>query len=169
MTAIGPGPVRFVFAVGGGFEATAPFGPAVGGDLLFDVGVVEEDGRVVAPGAPQEYLVAVIGAGDLAVEEKVAGVFGREMLALRGDHDAGARAGVQLAVFEDGLGIAEDVVDMAFDVAVVKVLARGFTGCGIGGAAAGEAVGVKGVLAADQADTVEDGAVGTHEQGHSLG
>ena len=47
------------------------------------------------------------------------------VLGLRGDEAAAVRRGVNLAVLEDGFAVAEDEVDVAGDVAIGEVLARG--------------------------------------------
>jgi hypothetical protein len=61
---------------------------------------------------------------------------------------------VDLVVVEDGGGVAEDEVDAAFDVGVDVVLAA--------------EVGEEGVLVAEEAAVLEDGAVGAHGGGDGL-
>ena len=64
---------------------------------------------------------------------------------------------MNLAVLEERERIAEDEVDIAFDVAIGEVLARGLARPLFGVAAL--AVGVEGVLVAEEAHVAEDGAV----------
>ena len=61
---------------------------------------------------------------------------------------------MDLGVVEDGCGVAEDEVDSAFDVGVDVVLAA--------------VVGEEGVLVAEEAAVLEDGAVGADSSGYGL-
>ena len=83
---------------------------------------------------------------------------------MRSQHDSVVMAGVQFAMIEDSLGIAEDVVDMAFDIAVMKILSRGEAGWASWSRSAaifrqivvaGAAVRVEGVLGAQKAHAIE--------------
>ena len=91
-------------------------------------------------------------AGDLAVDDDVAGGLIGRGAGLRGEI-AGA-VGVDLGAVEDGSGVAEDEVDSTFDVGVEVVLAA--------------VVGEEGVLMAEEAAVLEDGAVGADSDGDGL-
>ena len=83
-------------------------------------------------------------SGDAGVEDDVASGLVGGCTGLRGDI-AGA-VGVELVALEDGGGVAEDVIDTAFNIAIDVVLAT--------------EVGEECVLVAEQSAVPEDGAVG---------
>ncbi len=89
---------------------------------------------------------------DAAVGDDVAGGLVGGGARLRGEIAGGEL--VELGVVEDGLGVAEDEVDGAFDVGVEVVLAA--------------VVGEEGVLVAEDAAVLEDGAVGADGDGDGL-
>lgn len=143
----GPGRVGFG-VVGGGFVGgVGPITPAgrvdVGGELCIN----EDHAGVRTPGATEVGgLVSgrIERGGDAGVEDDIAGGLIGRGARLCGDV-AGA-VGVQLVTLEDGGGVAEDVIDAAFDIAIDVVLAT--------------EVGEECVLVAEQTAVPEDGAVG---------
>jgi len=78
-----------------------------------------------------------------------------------------ALLGGEAAVVEVGDGVAEDEIDVAFDIALGEILARGDAGAFIGFAAF--AVGVERILVAEEADAAEDGAIAHEFEGEGLG
>ncbi len=155
----GTGAGGVLFGVEGGLQdaAVVPVRPACGLQAFVDVRVDKDDARVVAPRATEEDAVGgfvrgavghgcAVGAGregEVAVADDVAGGFGFAESALRGDVARGYS--VELGFAEDGGGVAEDVIDCAFDVVVGVELAT--------------PVGEERVLIAEEATVFEDGAV----------
>ena len=90
--------------------------------------------------------------GDVAVENDVAGGLVGGGAGLGGD-GAGA-VGMEFGAIEDGGGVAEDIVDAAFDVGVNIILAA--------------VVGEEGVLVAEEAAVFEDAAVAAVGYGDGL-
>src|SRR6202050_3989166 len=143
-----------------------PFAPARGIDLVIHVGVHINDRRIRTPGTAEKDGAGDGGiGGELAVVKEKAGVLLGIVLGLRGEVAAGVRGGVNLAVLEDGFAVAEDEVDVAGDVAIGEVLARGDAILRVVAAVRAE---IDRVLIAEQAVVVEDGAVAGDENRESL-
>ncbi len=161
--------VRLEFGIGRGLQpvclALVPLGPALRLDVRAHLGVEEDDGGFVAPWESEVDLAGTGVGGQAAVVEDVTGVLAG-LTALGGEVAAsGMGNGVNLAVFEGGLGVAEDEVDFSLDVAVLEELAGGVAG----GLLAGFGAGHQGVLLAEEADVAQDGAVGGDGEGNGLG
>lgn len=148
----------------------SPVVPACRIELGRKLGIDEDDTRVRTPGAAEcgramgeghgfsagtIWIVGYslfVGDGDPAVDDDVAGGLVGGCAGLRGK--VADPVGVELGAVEDSSGVAEDEVDAAFDVGVDVVLAA--------------VVGEEGVLMADEAAVLEDGAVGAHSDSDSL-
>ena len=98
--------------------------------------------------------------------ENIAAGFVSVVLALRSQVDDFARDGVNLTMIEDSQGIAKDEVHVAFDVAVLKVLAGRDARAGL--SLAGAARSVERVLRAKETDIAEDRAIAVHGKSESL-
>src|SRR5215472_5110928 len=178
MVAVYARAVRFVLVVSAGLQSAIPVGPSFGCDWFLNVRVIESDCRIIAPRTPKYDLVSVVLAGDFAVQKIIARVLGREVLALCGKHYSWIVSRVQLAMIEDCLRIAEDEIYVAFNVAIAEVLTRSLARrcvCRWRGSiprqvfVARSAIGVQGILCAQQSYLVYHGTVGTHQQSDSLG
>src|SRR5215469_6658185 len=178
MVAVYARAVRFVLAVSAGLQSAIPVRPSFECDLFLNVRVIESDCRIIAPRTPKYDLVSVVLAGDLAVQEIIPRVLGREVLALCSKHYGGIVSRVQFAMIEDRLRVAEDEIHVTFDVAIAEVLARSLARrrvCRWRGSiprqvfVARSAVGVQGILCAQQPYLVYHGTVGTHQQSDCLG
>src|SRR5215831_15630345 len=92
--------------------------------------------------------------------EDVAAILPWIAFALGRNHDLLMVDGVNHAVVENGLGIAEDEIHVAFDVAILEILARRPTGSlvSLAGAAGGE----QSVLCAEKTHVAEDSTVPSH-------
>src|SRR5947207_3320256 len=104
-----------------------PLTPACGIDLGIQFTIQKYNGRVASPGPPQKDLADRRIGRHLAMVEHVAALLGRIMLALGREHDCRMGNGVNDAAIKYGLGITKDEIHVAFDVTILKILARGNT------------------------------------------
>lgn len=145
-------------------KIAVPLQPPLGPNGVSDVRLENDRPGVELPRPPEVRLRGVnaggaeVGVGgDVAELEGEAGglvgvlaALGRDGVLLVGE----ALAGEDLAVLEDGSGVAEDEVDGATDLALAEELAHG--------------VGVQGVLVGPKAAAEEDGEVGVGAERHRL-
>lgn len=92
--------------------------------------------------------------------ENIAAALVSVVLALGSQVDEFARDGVNLTVIEDSQGIAKDEVHVAFDVAVLKILACRDARASL--SPAGTSRSIERVLRAEKADIAEDRAIAVH-------
>src|SRR5215469_9949306 len=154
---------RSVFRIHGRFEifrlAWMPLPPASSGNVVAHVTVCECHRRPGTPRAAQPHVMNSGRSGQPAVIEDERAVFARVMFALSRNVSALVRRAVNLAVLKPSLAIAENEVDVAFDVAILEVLARNRARLAVAGAAP-FAADVQSVLVAEQAHVLEFRTVG---------
>src|SRR5204862_4207187 len=115
-------PGGFVFGEPRGLLArgVAPVVPAFGSDVRVHPTVDENHTPVWTPGATQIDALACVGACQAAVAKDESVGFRLAQTPLR--RDVACALAVDMAVFEDGCGAAEDEINVPFDVAVFVVL-----------------------------------------------
>jgi hypothetical protein len=92
------------------------------------LGVEKDDFGIGSPGPAEPHVGRPGSRGQGRVVEDEAAVLAGRVLGLGGEKTFGGGRAVNLAGVKDGPAVAEDEVQVAFDVAVGKVLARGRAG-----------------------------------------
>src|SRR3954447_5039657 len=130
-----------------------PLVPALRHNLRSHFSIQENYGGVRAPRTAEIYLGRALLRRESAVVEDVAALLFRVMLALCREIDQRVRERVDLAAIEKRDRVAEDEIDVAFDVALGEILARRLARAPI--AVAVLAVGVERVLIPEESDAAE--------------
>src|SRR6478752_4821903 len=99
-----------------------PLRPASGINFLIQIAVEEYHGGIRSPGPAKEDLACLIVDGDAAMIKNVAALLFWISLALRRNISLRMRGHMDVAMIEDSLSVAENEINIAFNVAVVKVL-----------------------------------------------
>src|SRR5262249_25952331 len=124
-----------VFAVERGLDrfgfAGVPLAPASRLDVGAHGGVQENDAGVRPPGPAQPDVLDTRFGGQAAALGDVRAFLVGGGLALGGDEADLVGRAVDLAVLEESVGVAEDEVDMAFDIALREVLPAGSAGAAL--------------------------------------